>query len=280
MSEGFEIGEECLRTEPHMMSFRASLPCVSERSVVLGDSKGMVSLAKGVVRLLAALVMDDGGRVCGMGGKVRVRIGLEMERGRSGEEERPIDIIVGAFFLRIVSCLCLTNYTLRIISSGHIVGSAGGVFFIFIQFPSDHILSYRLRSRIILDLQARTCISSYTKLLMASTTVAGSTTSKPPLSALTSSSIRKNGSITLYRPRKSQIHYLNQLTGKTGKHWHAQKSAFRPRAGQTSYSARSTERKAMEAMKAKEKEMKDEKAAEREVDRQTNLPVFTPPVSN
>lgn len=50
-----------------------------------------------------------------------------------------------------------------------------------------------------------------------------------------------------------------------GKHWHAQKSAFRPKAGQTSYSKRINERKAMETMKAKEREMKDEKEAERQV---------------
>ena len=50
-----------------------------------------------------------------------------------------------------------------------------------------------------------------------------------------------------------------------GKHWHAQKSAFRPQAGYTSYSKRIDKRKAMEAMKAKEKEMKDEKEAVRQV---------------
>lgn len=50
-----------------------------------------------------------------------------------------------------------------------------------------------------------------------------------------------------------------------GKHWHPQKSAFRPKAGQTSYEKRTAERKAMAAMKAKEKEMKDEKEDERQV---------------
>lgn len=51
----------------------------------------------------------------------------------------------------------------------------------------------------------------------------------------------------------------------TGKQWHAQKSAFRPTSGQTSYEKRTIERKAMAAMKAKEREMKDEKEDERQV---------------
>ncbi|OCL02359.1 hypothetical protein AOQ84DRAFT_443439 [Glonium stellatum] len=51
---------------------------------------------------------------------------------------------------------------------------------------------------------------------------------------------------------------------QNGKNWHQQKSAFRPRAGQTSYEKRAEERKALAAVKAKEKEMKDEKEAERQ----------------
>ena len=51
----------------------------------------------------------------------------------------------------------------------------------------------------------------------------------------------------------------------TGKQWHAQKSAFRPTSGLTSYEKRTAERKAMTAMKAKEQEMKDEKEDERQV---------------
>lgn len=51
----------------------------------------------------------------------------------------------------------------------------------------------------------------------------------------------------------------------TGKQWHAQKSAFRPTSGQTSYEKRTAGRTAMTAMKAKEKEMKDEKEEERQV---------------
>ncbi|MCJ1429564.1 hypothetical protein MMC29_007479 [Sticta canariensis] len=76
---------------------------------------------------------------------------------------------------------------------------------------------------------------------MASPTAAGCAVSLHSLSALTAPSIRKNG-----------------------KHWHAQKSAFRPKAGYTSYSKRINERKAMDAMKAKEKAMKDEKEAARQ----------------
>lgn len=51
---------------------------------------------------------------------------------------------------------------------------------------------------------------------------------------------------------------------KNGKQWHQQKSAFRPRAGQTSYEKRAEERKALATVKAKEKEMKDEKESERQ----------------
>lgn len=51
----------------------------------------------------------------------------------------------------------------------------------------------------------------------------------------------------------------------TGKQWHAKKSAFRPTTGQTSYEKRTAGQKAMTAMKAKEKEMKDEKEDRRQV---------------
>jgi hypothetical protein len=52
-----------------------------------------------------------------------------------------------------------------------------------------------------------------------------------------------------------------------GKQWHEPKTAFRPRAGTSSFEKRQEERKAMAAVKAKEKEMKDEKEAERQVSR-------------
>ncbi|KAF2705217.1 hypothetical protein K504DRAFT_460477 [Pleomassaria siparia CBS 279.74] len=49
-----------------------------------------------------------------------------------------------------------------------------------------------------------------------------------------------------------------------GKQWHQTKTAFRPRSNQTSFEKRTEERKALAAVKAKEKEMKDEKEAARQ----------------
>ncbi|OAL55833.1 rRNA-processing protein CGR1 [Pyrenochaeta sp. DS3sAY3a] len=51
---------------------------------------------------------------------------------------------------------------------------------------------------------------------------------------------------------------------KNGKQWHTNKTAFRPRANQTSFEKRVEERKALAAIKAKEKELKDEKESERQ----------------
>ncbi|KAJ2981820.1 hypothetical protein NQ176_g1791 [Zarea fungicola] len=51
---------------------------------------------------------------------------------------------------------------------------------------------------------------------------------------------------------------------KNGKQWHAQKSAFRPTAGLTSYEKRQAERALMSQVKAKENEMKAEKKEERQ----------------
>ncbi|CZT00462.1 related to rRNA-processing protein cgrA [Rhynchosporium agropyri] len=50
-----------------------------------------------------------------------------------------------------------------------------------------------------------------------------------------------------------------------GKQWHEPKTAFRPKAGNGTYEKRQTERVAMAAVKAKEKEMKDDKEAARKV---------------
>jgi hypothetical protein len=50
-----------------------------------------------------------------------------------------------------------------------------------------------------------------------------------------------------------------------GKQWHDNKTAFRPRANQTSWDKRTAERKSLAAIKAKEKELKEEKEAERQV---------------
>lgn len=59
---------------------------------------------------------------------------------------------------------------------------------------------------------------------------------------------------------------VSQLTDFfAGKQWHDNKSAFRPRANQTSWDKRTAERKALVAIKAKEKELKEEKEAERQV---------------
>lgn len=51
---------------------------------------------------------------------------------------------------------------------------------------------------------------------------------------------------------------------KNGKQWHAPKKAFRPGSGLTSYEKRNKDRIALAAMKAKEKELKDEKEAAHE----------------
>ncbi|KFX90126.1 hypothetical protein O988_00346 [Pseudogymnoascus sp. VKM F-3808] len=50
---------------------------------------------------------------------------------------------------------------------------------------------------------------------------------------------------------------------KNGKQWHATKSAFRLKAGNETYEKRNADRVAMALVKAKEKEMKEEKEAER-----------------
>lgn len=55
------------------------------------------------------------------------------------------------------------------------------------------------------------------------------------------------------------------LTAHAGKQWHDNKSAFRPRANQSSFEKRAAERQALAAVKAKEKELKDEKEAAKQV---------------
>ena len=50
-----------------------------------------------------------------------------------------------------------------------------------------------------------------------------------------------------------------------GKQWHPVKKAFRPKAGNTSYEKRKQQDDAVAATKAKEKEMKEEKEAARQV---------------
>jgi rRNA-processing protein CGR1 len=73
--------------------------------------------------------------------------------------------------------------------------------------------------------------------------------------------MKKNGTYPTFDPRD-----VPQLTGIfTGKQWHDNKTAFRPRANQTSWDKRTAERKALAATKAKEKELKEEKETERQV---------------
>jgi hypothetical protein len=67
------------------------------------------------------------------------------------------------------------------------------------------------------------------------------------------------------------IHSFADDTIFAGKQWHAPRKAFRPGAGLTSYEQRSKERIALAAMKAKEKELKDEKEEERQVGRHINV---------
>lgn len=50
-----------------------------------------------------------------------------------------------------------------------------------------------------------------------------------------------------------------------GKHWHQPKKAFRPTAGQTAYAKRAAQDKELAVIKAHEKELKEEKEAERQV---------------
>ncbi|KAL6869624.1 rRNA-processing protein cgr1 [Amphichorda felina] len=50
---------------------------------------------------------------------------------------------------------------------------------------------------------------------------------------------------------------------KNGKQWHEPKKAFRPTAGLKSYEKRTQERAALAQMKAREKELKDEREQER-----------------
>ncbi len=56
----------------------------------------------------------------------------------------------------------------------------------------------------------------------------------------------------------------NTSSPPSGKQWHEPKRAFRPTSGLTSYAQRTKERLAHATMKAKEKELKDEKEATRQ----------------
>ena len=83
--------------------------------------------------------------------------------------------------------------------------------------------------------------------------------------------MRKNGTQSRFFPSPpvSFATKAEKLTLETGKQWHAPKKAFRPGSGLTSYEKRTQDRAATAMMKAKEKELKDEKEAERQVRRRS-----------
>lgn len=66
----------------------------------------------------------------------------------------------------------------------------------------------------------------------------------------------------------------NYTDSSSGKQWKPLKAAFRPKMGNDTYEKRQRERLALQATKAKEKEMKEEKAAERLVRLPTNCFLF------
>ena len=90
-----------------------------------------------------------------------------------------------------------------------------------------------------------------------------STETATPLVDVKPQGMRKNGT----PPRKATLQPTpaGHPNRKIGKQWHAPKAAFRPKAGNSTFEKRQEERKAMDAVKAKEKEMKDEKEADRQV---------------
>ena len=80
--------------------------------------------------------------------------------------------------------------------------------------------------------------------------------SAPTMSTSTPKGMRKNG---------TYLSHTRVLTHSPfpGKQWHNPKSAFRPTAGQTSYTKRMELHRAAQATKTLEREMKDEKEIER-----------------
>ncbi|KAM7207687.1 rRNA-processing protein CGR1, partial [Naviculisporaceae sp. PSN 640] len=65
-------------------------------------------------------------------------------------------------------------------------------------------------------------------------------------------------------PAPAPVTTKNLGMRKNGKQWHEPKKAFRPAAGLTSYEKRAKDRVAQALVKAKEKELKEEKEAERQ----------------
>jgi hypothetical protein len=70
-------------------------------------------------------------------------------------------------------------------------------------------------------------------------------------------SVRKNGS-------KAWSRLASTTDIPTGKNWHQERKPFRLNAGQTNYAKRLEDRKAAQAMKALEREMKEEKETKRQ----------------
>lgn len=69
----------------------------------------------------------------------------------------------------------------------------------------------------------------------------------------------------VYISKSSRLFQSSDSPSSPGKQWHAPKKAFRPGSGLTSYEKRNKDRVALAAMKAKEKEMKEEQESERQV---------------
>lgn len=88
--------------------------------------------------------------------------------------------------------------------------------------------------------------------------------------------LRKNG--MHIQGKMGKVNSLETDTQSSGKQWHAPRKAFRPGSGLKSYEKRVQERTATAEMKAKEKEMKDEKEEERQVshvDKQSSRSLLT-----
>lgn len=107
--------------------------------------------------------------------------------------------------------------------------------------------------------QYAACHATLKKATMSAATVEDAP--EAVASAPKSLGMRKNG--TPIPPRVCDcVSFANPVAGKQ---WHAPKKAFRPGSGLTSYEQRAKTRVAQAAMKAKEKELKEEKEAERQV---------------
>ena len=101
---------------------------------------------------------------------------------------------------------------------------------------------------------------------MSSTTTTTQTTSQVETKVTSKLlGMRVNGKLC---PSPSTIVGSNESANRhppTGKQWKQPKKAFRPGSGLTSFEKRAKDRQLMAAVKAKEKELKDEKEAERKV---------------